>query len=539
MNKLASSHLFIVTLSLVLVSCSPLQKPDINNTAPFFAKEAASAVNTSLLPVAPPDIKPSKYREDRTLNVSVHDIDAREFFLGLVIDTKDNILVHPDVSGRISLELKNVNVPLVLEAVQKVYGYDYKKTELGYIVYPATLQTKTFKIDRLDLLREGKSITYVSSGQTTNSGTTGQQNYGQNGYQQSTNNQQQGGSNQMNAMSSRTSGSTVTTTTKADFWQDLETALTTLIAADKEATVVINRQAGVIIARAKPIQLHEIESFLATTQNQISRQVILETKILEVVLNSSHQNGVEWKSIIRQGLSVAPTALTGGAYALVSNAGSFVAGDFTAVVTLLESQGKANVLSSPRISTLNNQQAIIKVGQDQTFVTGISPGVSGGINGGTTQPVPILSAYFSGIALDVTPQINDADDITLHIHPSITKVESLNTEYQIDGIGSTSVVPTALNIIRESDSIVRAKNGQIIILGGLMQDIINENKTGVFGLSRIPYLGSLFRVDKGDREKTELIILLKATLIKDDNDWQHEIESSQQQIEALDRRPRL
>ena len=291
MNKLASSHLFIVTLSLVLVSCSPLQKPDINNTAPFFAKEAASAVNTSLLPVAPPDIKPSKYREDRTLNVSVHDIDAREFFLGLVIDTKDNILVHPDVSGRISLELKNVNVPLVLEAVQKVYGYDYKKTELGYIVYPATLQTKTFKIDRLDLLREGKSITYVSSGQTTNSGTTGQQNYGQNGYQQSTNNQQQGGSNQMNAMSSRTSGSTVTTTTKADFWQDLETALTTLIAADKEATVVINRQAGVIIARAKPIQLHEIESFLATTQNQISRQVILETKILEVVLNSSHQNG--------------------------------------------------------------------------------------------------------------------------------------------------------------------------------------------------------------------------------------------------------
>ncbi len=420
-----------------------------------------------------------------------------------------------------------------------MYGYDYKKTELGYIVYPATLQTKTFKIDRLDLLREGKSITYVSSGQTTNSGTTGQQNYGQNGYQQSTSNQQQGGSNQMNAMSSRTSGSTVTTTTKADFWQDLETALTTLIAADKEATVVINRQAGVIIARAKPIQLHEIESFLATTQNQISRQVILETKILEVVLNSSHQNGVEWKSIIRQGLSVAPTALTGGAYALVSNAGSFVAGDFTAVVTLLESQGKANVLSSPRISTLNNQQAIIKVGQDQTFVTGISPGVSGGINGGTTQPVPILSAYFSGIALDVTPQINDADDITLHIHPSITKVESLNTEYQIDGIGSTSVVPTALNIIRESDSIVRAKNGQIIILGGLMQDIINENRTGVFGLSRIPYLGSLFRVDKGDREKTELIILLKATLIKDENDWQHEIESSQQQIEALDRRPRL
>jgi len=249
---------------------------------------------------------------------------------------------------------------------------------------------------------------------------------------------------------------------------------------------------------------------------------------------------VEWKSIIREGLEAGAVTFTGGLYTLASNAGSFTVGDFTGVVSLLESQGKTNVLSSPRISTLNNQQAIIKVGQDETFVTGISPGivVSSGISGGTVQPAPILSAFFSGIALDVTPQINDGGDITLHIHPSITKVESKDREYKIDGFGSTSVVPTALSTIRESDSIVKSKNGQIIVLGGLMQDTSKEDKEGVYGLSRIPYLGNLFRVDKGSSEKTELVILLKASLINTNADWQNDIDASQKRVRELDAQPR-
>jgi MSHA biogenesis protein MshL len=238
---------------------------------------------------------------------------------------------------------------------------------------------------------------------------------------------------------------------------------------------------------------------------------------------------------------------TGGVYTLAANAGSFMAGDFTAVVTMLESQGKTNVLSSPRISTLNNQQAIIKVGKDETFVTGISPGISGGINSGTVQPVPILSAFFSGIALDVTPQINDGGDITLHIHPSITKVVSRDVKYKINGsdgggvLGldfNSSSVPTALSTIRESDSIVKARNGQIVVLGGLMQDTKDENKEGVFGFSRIPYLGSLFRVNKGNSEKSELVILLKATLIESNADWQNDIDASQQRVKNLDAQPR-
>lgn len=467
--------------------------------------------------------------------------------MGLVVDSDENIVVHPDVKGLISLELKNVTVPQVLEAVQKVYGYDYKKTNVGYIIYPATLQTKTFKIDRLDLLREGKSNTYVSSGQTgnLNQGYGNQQNPN---VMQPYNMNQPGGSasGNFNYTGTRTSGSSISTTTQTDFWKEVEDGLRTLISVDKEATVVVNRQSGVVVARAKPMQLREIENFLNATQNQISRQVILEAKILEVVLNDSHQDGVEWKSIIREGLQIAPVmanpaaAAAGRVFTLASRAGSFRAGDFTAVVTLLESQGKTNVLSSPRISTLNNQQAIIKVGRDETFVTGISPGIAtGGISGGTAiEPAPILSSFFSGIALDVTPQINDDGDITLHIHPSITDVTSQDREYTIDSSGTQSVVPTALSTIRESDSIVKAKDGQIVVLGGLMQDNSNENKEGVTGFSRIPILGNLFRVNTGTRQKTELVILLKATMINSDADWQNDIDAAERRSRTLDSTPR-
>ena len=553
MHKMTKTNPVInITLSLLLTSCSSVQQSTPNKVAEFFPEKTAPTSRKPLPPATPnipaPDFKlpptNSRYVMRHPLNVSVHEVDAREFFMGLVVDSDENMLVHPEVKGTISLELKNVSIPQVLDAVQKVYGYDYKKTDIGYVIYPATLQTKSFKIDRLDLLREGKSNTYVSSGQTGNASTGYGNQQNQNTTQQSGNNQPTG-----NITGSRSSGSSITTTTETDFWKELDEALRTLIAVDKDATVVINRQSGIVIARAKPMQLREIENFLATTQNQISRQVILEAKILEVDLNDSHQDGVEWKSIIRQGLQVAPGVFTGGVYTLAANAGSFMVGDFTAVVTMLESQGKTNVLSSPRISTLNNQQAIIKVGKDETFVTGISPGISGGINSGTVQPVPILSAFFSGIALDVTPQINDGGDITLHIHPSITKVVSQEVKYSIDSSSSgsslglnlgqkTSSVPTALSTIRETDSIVKAQNGQIIVLGGLMQDTIDENKEGVFGFSRIPYLGSLFRVNKGNSQKSELVILLKATLIESNADWQNDIDGSQQRVKNLDAQPR-
>jgi len=473
-----------------------------------------------------------------SLNISVQDVPARDFFMGLVVDSNENMMVHPEVTGTISLELKNVSIPQVMDAVQKIYGYDYKKSEMGYIVYPATLQTKTFKINRLDLLREGKSNTQVTSGQIgngnqNNQGINSNSNYGN--QQQSGNNPQQFGGQS----GSRSSGSLLTTITDTDFWKELDTALHSIISVDKDATLVVNKQSGVIVARAKPMQLREIESFLSTTQNQIGRQVTLEAKILEVILDDSHQAGVNWENVIREGIKKAPYLTGVGALAAMSSqvftiGGS--AGDFRAFVEMLETQGKTNILSSPKISTLNNQKAIIKVGKDQYFITQVSSNVIASASTTTVSPNITFTPFFSGIALDVTPQIDDDQNITLHIHPSITRVESQDIKYTINKEDNS--VPMALSTVRESDSVVKAENGQIIVLGGLMQESVVDVKEGVAGFTEIPFIGNLFRVNKSTRQKSELIILLKPTIINTQSDWQNIIQPSKQNFEHLDALPR-
>lgn len=546
----------VIILALLLVSCSLLQPTKSSNVDNAFSDTAPKTRSSTQTPPAITDALVPDFNQaldtsrntaqQARLNISVYEVDAREFFMGLVVDTEENMLVHPEVTGKISLDLKNVTIAQVLEAVQKLYGYDYKKNDMGYIIYPATLQTKTFKIDRLDLQRIGSSNTAVSSGRQS-----GQNNSQGNGNQQGNSGQQSnsplGNNSQGNNTQqySNSSSSSVRTITDTDFWQEMKDSLTHMVAVDPQATVDINQQSGIVIVRAKPMQLREVESFLSATQSQISRQVTLEAKILEVTLNDSHQDGVNWESIVREGINKAPlltgigAAATFGAAIQNTNVAVPVfalggsAGDFRAFVELMETQGNTNVLSSPRVSTLNNQTAIIKVGQDEYFATGFQGGTAGTSTTASTGPSVYIDVFFSGISLDVTPQIDDNDDITLHIHPSISQVQRDTKDF-----GLNITLPLALTTVRESDSIVKAKNGQIIVLGGLMQERDNDNKEGITGLAAIPYIGNLFRINTGTTQKSELIILLKATYIGSDADWQNEINTSKQRFEKLDSQPR-
>lgn len=523
-----------IAWALLLTSCDHQAKiaiptdlfSDSKPTAPPSAQKQPSNIPP---PLTTTPVKPAK----KFFNVSVHNIEAREFFMGLVMDSNENIVVHPEVSGVLSLELKNVTLADVINVVKKVYGYDCEQNDMGYIIYPATMHTRTFKVDRLDLLREGRSNTNVTSGQNSqqNNNSQGNNNQGVNN-QQGAINQQGYNSNQNYQLPS----SSIRTTTDTDFWQELDDTLHAIIAVDPQASVTINQQSGVVVARAKPMQLHEIESFLGTMQNQIGRQVILEAKIVEVLLDDSHQDGVNWvvmsqNAALLTGFGTAnPTTFT----AIFAN------GDFAAMVKLLETQGKTNILSSPKISTLNNQNAIIKVGKDEYFVTGVYANTSNtvstltGVNN-SSPPTPVMSSFFSGIALNVTPQIDDSNNVTLYIHPSITRVENLDKTFTI--YGEDYSIPTPLNTVRESDSIVKAQDGQVVVLGGLMQETATENKEGVTGLARIPYIGHLFRVDEGKNQKSELIILLKATIINGQSDWQDNLAPSKQHYEQLQAKP--
>ncbi len=456
----------------------------------------------------------------KQFNISVHQANARDFFMGLVVDTQENMMVHPEVKGLISLELKNVTIDQVMNATQKVYGYNFKKNDIGYIVYPSTLQTKIFKLNILDLIRDGQSNTQVTSGQLASSNSEGSS-------------ESSGDSNS----NSSSSGSWIRTKTSSDSWSEIKLAIQSIISIDPQASVVINRQSGVVVVRAQPMQLREVDDFISHTQKQISKQVILEAKIIEVILDDSHQAGVNWQNIIREGINKAPLLTGIGALTALDSfrnvftiGGSW--GDFSAYIELLETQGKANILSSPRISTLNNQKAIIKVGQDEFFITEVSTDTETSLSGIPTQTQDItFTPFFSGISLDVTPQINDNNEITLHIHPSITRVKDQIKNFTLNG--KEGSLPMALNTVRESDSIIKAKNGQIVVIGGLMQEMKQENKRGIAGLSQIPYLGNLFRVSTGETKKSELVILLKPTLINNESDWEPSLKAGKKQINQL------
>jgi MSHA biogenesis protein MshL len=530
-----------IAWALLLTSCDHQAKIAIptdlfSDTKPKAQPTAQKQPSKVQPPLTHTPVKPLK----KFFNVSVHNIEAREFFMGLVMDSNENIVVHPEVSGVLSLELKNVTLADVINVVKKVYGYDYEQTDMGYIIYPSTMHTRTFKVDRLDLIREGRSNTNVTSGQNSQGNNNSQQggnNQGINNNQGNIN--QQGynsGQNYNGGQSSQMPSSSIRTTTSSDFWKELDETLQAIIAVDPQASVTINQQSGVVVARAKPMQLHEIENFLGTMQNQIARQVILEAKIVEVLLDDSHQDGVNWV-VMSQNAAL----FTGFGTANPSTfTAIFANGDFAAMVKLLETQGKTNILSSPKISTLNNQNAIIKVGRDEYFVTGVYANTSSNVStltgvNNSSPPTPVMSSFFSGIALNVTPQIDDSNNVTLYIHPSITRVENLEKTFTI--YGENYSIPTALNTVRESDSIVKAQDGQVVVLGGLMQETATENKEGVTGLATIPYIGHLFRVDEGKTQKSELIILLKASIINSKSDWQDNLAPSKQHYDQLEAKP--
>ena len=522
----------LVTVILLLSACSTVSPPERSMTHDLFpeteTKQAPVDKVGPLLPKSHLALQPRVPPKPATFDISIHETSARDFFMGLVADTNENMLVHPEVSGNLSLELKNVTIAQTLDAVQKVYGYDYQKTDIGYIIYPATLQTRIFKINRLDLIREGNSKTRISSGQISSGSSSSQNN--------SSNNTSSSGNNEI-------SGTSITTRSQSNFWSELEDSLDAIVSINKQADVVVNLQTGIIVVRANPSQMREVEKFINSTQVQIERQVIIEAKILEVILNDSHQSGINWANVAEQGSKLffssgASLALDGASTLL--NATSLATpdtftfglqtGDFSTFVTLLETQGKTKILSSPRISTLNNQKAVIKVGRDEYFITDISSNTVSTGSSTISNPEITWTPFFSGIALDVTPQINENNKITLHIHPSITRVESQEKRFTING--ENGQIPLALNTVRESDSIVQAKNGQIIVIGGLMQETTDEDKRGIPFLAHLPYLGNLFRENKGNSRKSELVILLKPTIIQNDQDWKTDMAASKRRLQA-------
>lgn len=477
--------------------------------------------------------------EPERFYVSVKDTPARDFFLGLMDGTAQNIVVHPKLDGNVSLELQDVTLTQVLNVCRDIYGYAYEWRNGMYTIYPRELHTEIFPINYPDLKRVGVSDTSVLVGEIVSGDDDGNTGSSSGGSKEGSllsswlsNTAEGGGGN------TSVAGTRVQTLTQTDFWGGLRTTIMAMIEGDKgDRMVVVSPHSSTVIVKAYPQELNKVRNFLERAELTIRRQVILEAKILEVGLYKNYEAGINWAAITGQaGLFKNVGSLVDDVLVPNESAGEVFASainikDISELLRLLETQGEVQVLSSPRIATVNNQKAIIKVGSDEFFVTGISSTTTSNSAAVSSTPNVELTSFFSGIALDVTPQISENKDVILHIHPVISDVNDQQKNFVVGD--DRFSLPLALRGIRESDSIVRAQSGQVIVLGGLMQDNKTKENQRRPLISRIPLIGPmLFSGRQQESLKNELVILLRPIVI-DKDDWSGALSSSQGYIENI------
>ncbi|AFU98058.1 pilus (MSHA type) biogenesis protein MshL [Simiduia agarivorans] len=475
-------------------------------------------------------------------DVSVHQVNAKDFFLGLIDGTGTNVVVHPGVEGKLSLNLKDVSVREVLEVARDVYGYEFKERNGIFTIYPLEFRTELFPINYLDVRRVGVSDISVPVGRldsgssNSNNGSNGSGNSG--GQTQNPNLLGMFGDGKSGNGSSIAAGSHIQTLSKTDFWNSLRETLVAIIGGESDQRrVMISPQAGMVIVKALPGELFAVREFLERSEITVKRQVIIEAKILEVRLSDEFAAGINWDAISGQlllGRNVtefeAPNTITTAAESGEIFASLLKVNDISQLLDLLEEQGNVQVLSSPRISTVNNQKAVIRVGTDEFFVTGLSSNTVSNASSTTNTPNIDLSSFFSGIALDVTPQIAASGDIVLHIHPVVSSVKDQEKNLTLGD--QKFSLPLAVRDIREADSIVRAESGQVVVLGGLMQEQLLEvdGKTPLLG--DVPVVRGMFNRREYRKVKTELVIMLKPTVV-DPSTYANDVNASRERVKAL------
>ncbi|MDO8651989.1 MAG: pilus (MSHA type) biogenesis protein MshL [Undibacterium sp.] len=563
MNKIISSLL----IPAVLVGCAippsrqetyDLIKSEMSKAAAVPKAKAAEpdVVSASLLPPLTLEMPAARKPLEERFNLNFSNAPASQFFMGIVSGTRYNMLVHPDVIGTVSANLKDVTLFEALDAIRELYGYDYKVEGNRIYIKPLSLQTRVFQINYLAAIRKGTSDIRVTSGSVSDSVMPSTGSSAQSGQ----------GNASGNTPTQSLNSSKISTVSNNDFWAELKMSLEVLAGAGKDGRqVVISPQSGVVVVRAMSDEMRNIVAYLKATQLSVDRQVILEAKILEVELNDKFQSGINWASFaslssspnsraslgfVSPGTNLSTTTVTATDTGITATAGTalgaastaagslfglaFQTANFSALLSFLESQGNVHVLSSPRIATLNNQKAVLKVGKDEFFVTKLTttPGTSS--TSGTTAPTVSVDVqpFFSGVALDVTPQIDESGNIILHVHPSVSNVSTIDKTLNAGSAGTISL-PLASSVVSETDSVVRGQDGRIVAIGGLMRQSNTNDRSQIPGAGELPLIGSLFRNTNQISQKRELVILIKPTIVQGDGVWEQDVLESQNRIQNL------
>lgn len=591
----------VISVSMALASCAHQSK-----VAPSTGHIDGQATqqNQKVVPAAAGDIPkpvksttylppPTPKTKEQTYSVVVNEVPVKEILFALARESNLNIDIHPAIQGRVTLNAVDQTLPAILGRLAKQVDLTYKVENNVLSITPDYPVLRTYKIDYVNMSRDtkgfiGAAAEISSTGQSATTGAGGA----------SVTTSSSGGANN----SSRTS---VTSESQNRFWENLEKNIKELLAeTDKEviitregspqtaqagtdgltgaltaaitptnttssttqdreqaraeyktlfaATVISNRESGVITVRGTNKQHEKVREFIDQVMSSVKRQVLIEATIVEVQLNDGYQAGIDWSRLGNAGASSGftiserlqlPEGFSGGGLQTRATGTGLVAGYFNpasslgniaASIRLLKEFGETKVLSSPKLMVLNNQTAVLKVVDNlvyftvQSQISQSASGVSGtNLQSVTTTPntVPV------GIVMSVTPQINDTGNVNINVRPTISSliryVPDPNPQLDLASVDYQGIPEIQ---VREMESLLQISSGNTAVLGGLMQDVIKSNTDKVPGLSNIPGIGRIFTGKHDSNKKTELVIFLRPTVITNASLESDELQSYKQYL---------
>ena len=479
------------------------------------------------------------------VTLSVRDADLKDILRAATEGTDYNLLFEPGLDTRIKgVDLKAVTLEELLETVLPGLGLSYAKQGRTLFIHKGDGGLRFYQVDSLAMRRSGsKQFQVNASGQTIQSqgGGSGGSGGGSGGGQ---------GGNSSAYVSTLQSGNT------SDPWQELELGLSTLVfgepvemkgglatggsqgqgpggpgskGASKDGrSLIIHPNSGLVVVGADPGTQKRVETYLAHVKERGQRQVQLEARIVEVTLGKDSQIGVDWNMLLSTnafpgtagGTQISTDLKSGDTLNtnLASGNGLFriIAQNsrITAALSALARDGRLQVLSSPRISALNNQKAILRVVREEAFFLQSSQVTPGGASGGAIATVQITPMVVPvGIVLDIQPQIGADGMITLAVNPSVSEIVTVRS-FSVGGSGGASATLPVVDR-RDLDTVVRMRSGETLVLAGIIKTKESFDDRGVPWFQKLPFFGNLFSKKERSHIHTELAIFITPTLVDD------------------------
>jgi len=560
-----------VALALVLAACGtrPIAQPDAHR------EPETSRADVIPQPVRSVPLPPAPVAREPEIRYSVVVVNqpVRDVLLAMARETKINFDINPGIEGTVTLNAVDQTMKQILTRMARQVDMRWEQDGQTITVMPDTPYLHNYRVDYVNMTRDVSETvgiaTQVISGQvggtasgpgSANNSTLTVTNTSKNRFWETlernikdllreTDKQLPEGSTETyvrsrgQAQSAAAGGSGTTTTRRANaitggvttLQQPSESATTQAnesveqrLTFREAASVIVNPETGIVSVRATSRQHEKVQQFLDLVAGSSRRQVMIEATVVEVTLNDNYQAGIDWSSLAINGLGYTitqafvppdlpstPNQLANSAFTIhYNNPNAAVGGSITTTIKLLDTFGRTRVLSSPKLMVMNNQTAVLKVVDNQVYFSVKADTVTNQTTSTTTftttqNVVPV------GFIMNVSPQISDGDMVTLNVRPTVTRIigSVLDPNPSLAAANVKSSIP--ITQTREMESVLKVASGQTAVLGGLMIDSFEGQRTGIPVASRLPVVGDLFSQRNDVETKSELVIFIRPVVVRD------------------------